>query len=79
VSKFQKKATLRGLVMTRKSGDKISINHGELLIEVLEIRGNQVRLVFQGDKEINVQRYEREERFHERDRVNSGNEGKGER
>jgi carbon storage regulator CsrA len=60
MSHFTKKATLRGLMMTRKEGQQIVINHGELLIEVVEVRGKYVRLAFQASKEIDIQRAESE-------------------
>ena len=58
MSRFAKKAQLRGLVITRKEGDQILINHGELKVEVVEIKGRWVRLAFEAAKEIVIQRAE---------------------
>ena len=54
MSKWCNDAQLRGLIMTRVEGDIIAINNGELQIEIVEVKGRYVRLVFQGDREISV-------------------------
>lgn len=53
---FSKKATIQGLNITRKQGERIIVNNGEILIEVVEIKGKYVRLCFQADKEISIAR-----------------------
>lgn len=56
MSRFEKKARLRGLVMTFKPREQISINHGEVRIEVVQIKGSYVRLCFSAEKEIHILR-----------------------
>lgn len=58
MSRFTKKAKLRGLVITRKEGDQILINNGELRIEVVEVKGTCVRLAFQASREVTISRAE---------------------
>lgn len=58
MSKFTRKAGLRGLCITRREGQRIVINHGELVVEVVQIKGRQVRLVFSAAKDIPIQREE---------------------
>lgn len=53
---FSKKATIQGLNITRKQGERIIVNNGEILIEVVEVKGRYVRLVFQANKEIKITR-----------------------
>lgn len=60
MSKFKNKATIRGFVLTRKVGDKIVVNGGELTIEVVEIHGQIIRLAFAASKDIKIQRGEKE-------------------
>jgi sRNA-binding carbon storage regulator CsrA len=54
--KFKQKATIRGLMIQRREGQKVTVNHGEIVIEVVEVRGKYVRLCFQASKEIVIQR-----------------------
>lgn len=56
MSRFKKKADLRGLVITSKEGEQVFINNGELKIEIVEIRGKTVRLAFQASSEITIRR-----------------------
>jgi carbon storage regulator CsrA len=58
MSQWSKKATVRGLVITRGEGEKIIINHGELVLEVVQIKGRQVRIAFAASKDISIQRAE---------------------
>lgn len=58
---FQKKSSIGGLTITRREGDKIVVNHGELIIEVVGIRGNRVKLSFKAHKEIDIRRSEQVE------------------
>ncbi len=46
------------LVLTRSEGQRLIINDGEILIDVLEIRGNQVRLGVKAPKNITIHREE---------------------
>lgn len=41
--------TIPGLKLTRKRGELVIINHGELVIQVVGIQDNQVILAFNGD------------------------------
>ena len=47
-----------GLVLTRRVGQYLIVNEGELLIQVTEIKGKQVRLKFIGKAKL-----ERAEKF----------------
>ena len=58
MSNFTKKSQLGGLMLTRREGESISVNHGEIFIEVVEVRGHYVRLAFKANKEISIQRTE---------------------
>lgn len=49
---------LKGLVMTRKPGDIVRINGGELKIGIVSVKGKYVRLVFQCAKDIRIDRDE---------------------
>lgn len=56
---FDKRSTTKGLVITRRPGETIAINRGEIMIEVVQIKGKYVRLAFQANKaEISIQRGE---------------------
>lgn len=44
--------------MTRKEGEQISVNNGEILIEIVEIHGKTAKLCFQASKEISIKRVE---------------------
>lgn len=55
---WNRKATIGGLLITRKEGQKMTINYGELVIEVVQIKGKTVRLAFNASKEISIQRLE---------------------
>ena len=48
------------LVFSRKVGQRVNIEHGSetLTIEVLEVRGNRIRLGFTGPVSMNIQREE---------------------
>lgn len=46
------------LTMTRKSGDRIVINEGEIDIEVVFVRGSAVRLRFRAPKYVVIRRGE---------------------
>lgn len=59
MSTWTRKSALRGaLVITRKQGEKIVVNNGELIIEVVQVRGKTARLAFVASKDISIQREE---------------------
>lgn len=55
---FRKRSTIGGLMITRKEGQKVVVNKGEICIEIMEIKGKYVRLAFSASKEIQIQREE---------------------
>lgn len=55
---FSKRSKINGLVITRRQGEQVIINGGELRIEVVEVMGKCVRLAFLGNPEILIQRAE---------------------
>ena len=58
-SGFNRKSSIRGLVTTRRVGEQVIINHGELVIEVVAVKGKAVRLCFQASKDISIERGEK--------------------
>jgi carbon storage regulator len=46
------------LVLTRSVGERLVIGNGEVILHVLEIRGNQVRLGVEASRHIPVNREE---------------------
>jgi len=46
------------LVLTRSVGERLIINDGEIRLNVLEVKGNQVRLGIEAPKHISVHREE---------------------
>lgn len=54
-----KKSSIGGLVITRREREKIAVNHGEIIIEVVEIRGNEVKLAFSASREIRFDRVDK--------------------
>ena len=46
------------LVLTRSVGERLIINNGEIRLNVLEIKGNQVRLGIDAPKHIAIHREE---------------------
>lgn len=52
-----------GLVLTRSPGEELVIGQNEVIVEVLEVRGNQVRIKITADKEISIHRREIYERI----------------
>lgn len=75
MSKFSKESKVGGLLITRKEGEQIAINGGELIIEVVEIQASRVRLAFQAPRDIKIQRAEEAEK--ERHEGSSTDAGKG--
>lgn len=48
-----------GLTITRKVGEIISINHGEIIIQVVLLKDSEVRLSFKADPaKVKIQRAE---------------------
>jgi sRNA-binding carbon storage regulator CsrA len=56
MSNNRKKSSLRGLVISCKEGEQISFSNGEVLMEFVEVRKNQVRIAFQANKDIRIER-----------------------
>ena len=54
------------LVLTRKKNEIVSIENGRIEVELLEIRGDKVRLAFRADPSIRIHRKEVQ------DRINTG-------
>ena len=52
------RSALGGLIITRREGEQIVINHGELRIEVVSVKGRTVRLAFRANVDISIQRAE---------------------
>jgi carbon storage regulator len=46
------------LVLSRKEGEKIVINNGEIVITIVEIRGDKVRLGIEAPPDVDVHRQE---------------------
>jgi len=46
------------LVLTRSIGERLFIQNGEIKIQVLEIKGNQVRIGIEAPKNISIHREE---------------------
>jgi carbon storage regulator len=46
------------LVLTRAIGEKLIINNGEIKLNVLEVKGNQVRLGIDAPKHVTIHREE---------------------
>jgi carbon storage regulator len=46
------------LVLTRSVGERLIINDGEIRLNVLEVKGNQVRIGIEAPKHISVHREE---------------------
>ena len=51
------------LVLTRKKNEVVVIDNGRIEIEVLEIRGNKIRLAFRADPSIRINRKEIQDRI----------------
>jgi carbon storage regulator CsrA len=58
MARFNKRSALGGLVLHRKEGERIVINHGEVVIEVVQVTGKQIRLAFRASKDVIIQRAE---------------------
>ncbi len=55
-SRFLKRSKIKGLVLSLKQGDLIAINSGELLVEIIEVRGSRARVAFKAAKDISISR-----------------------
>lgn len=51
------------LVLTRSIGERLFIQEGEIKIQVLEVKGNQVRIGIEAPKNISIHREEVFERI----------------
>lgn len=56
------------LVLTRSVGERLIINNGEIQMNVLEIKGNQVRIGINAPKHVSVHREEIYERINGKNR-----------
>lgn len=52
------------LVLTRSIGERLVIKDGEICVNVLEVKGNQVRIGIDAPKHISVHREEIHHRIH---------------
>ncbi len=52
----KRRSSISGLVITSREGDQVIINNGEIIIEVVSIKGKQVRVCFQAHKDISIKR-----------------------
>lgn len=55
------------LVLTRCVGERLIINNGEIQLNVLEIKGNQVRLGIKAPRHVAVHREEVHDRIHSKE------------
>ena len=53
------------LVLTRKLGEKITINNGEITITVVQIKGKQIRLGIKAPEGTPIHRHEIQEEINE--------------
>ena len=58
------------LVLTRSVGERLIINNGEIQLNVLEIKGNQVRIGINAPKHVSVHREEIYERINSKEESN---------
>lgn len=50
------RSSIGGLVLTLKKKGRVIINKGEIVIELVQIKGGEVRLAIKAHKEIDIQR-----------------------
>lgn len=53
---FTKRATIGGLILTLKEGEKVSFNDGEVTLEVVQIQGRFMRIAIKANEEIRILR-----------------------
>jgi carbon storage regulator CsrA len=53
-----KSSKIGGLVFTRGIGESVTVNGGELIVEVVDIKGKNVRLAFKAAREVKIHRSE---------------------
>lgn len=58
------------LVLSRKIGQKILLNNGEITLVVVDIRGDRVRLGFQAPPEVTIHREEVQDHIDRQNREN---------
>lgn len=60
-NKWKNRSSLRkGLVLTLKEGETVSIADGEIIVELVEIRGQNTRIAFVADPQIRIIREKKE-------------------
>lgn len=72
------KRQVKGLVLTRRLGDIVSIETPEgevLLVQVIAFRGNEVRLCFQAPDSVKIHRYEATPAYHQAKATAEGKAG----
>lgn len=57
------------LVLTRAIGEKLIINNGEIKLNVLEVKGNQVRIGIDAPKHVTIHREEIYKRINSKETV----------
>lgn len=57
------------LVLTRCVGERLIINDGEIQLNVLEVKGNQVRIGINAPKHVTVHREEVYDRIHSKEKA----------
>ena len=57
-SKFKNKSRIGGLLVTRNVGSGVIINNGEILIEIVDICGKEVRVAIKAHDDIKIDRIE---------------------
>ena len=55
---WNRASVIGGLMITRHAGEGVSINHGEILLEIVEIKGRAVRIAVKGKPDMLIQRVE---------------------
>ncbi len=53
-----KNSQISGLVITRRPGQTIVVNRGELIIQVLKVKSNRVMIRIEGSRDISLLRGE---------------------
>lgn len=56
MGRFHNRSSQGGLCLTLKEGQRVEIANGEIIVEVIEIRGNCVRVSFKAAKDIPILR-----------------------
>lgn len=56
---YKRYATYGGLVLKRSPGESVFINQGQIIIEVIKVKGKEVSLAFKAAEDVVIDRYER--------------------